>query len=317
MKGIYHMELKLATRLNAYLPHYNNDLEKVFEQLEKVGINYVDINFPQQTLGITPEHMKEMLDKHNLQPNGMEMRFETHYLTGDLGNPDEKLYQDAIKMCKEAADYCHAIGGSMINIWSAHDGFDYSFQIDYVEYWNRIVKACQEVADYAPDIRWSIEYKPYEPRGYAFVDSMGIVEMMLHDINRKNFGVLLDYCHMLMKHENPAMGTALFCSRKQLFGVHLNDGYGVHDDGLMVGTVTPFKTLEFLYYMKKYNFDGMIYFDTEPVREDPSDETKSNIEMLKYLLDLLDQIGMDKIQQVIDSNDGVKARNLMLEFLQK
>ena len=26
-------------------------------------------------------------------------------------------------------------------IWLGFDGFDYSFQIDYVSYWNRIVKA--------------------------------------------------------------------------------------------------------------------------------------------------------------------------------
>lgn len=311
------MELKLATRLNAYLPHYDNDLDKVFAKLSEVGINYVDINFPQQTIGISPEHMKEMLDKHNLKPNGMEMRFEEHYLSGDLGNPNKKLYRDAIEMCKQAADYCHAIGGHMINIWSAHDGFDYSFQIDYVAYWKRIVKACQEVADYAPDIKWSIEYKPYEPRAYAFIDSIGTVGMMINDIDRPNFGVLLDYCHMLMKQENPAMGSALFASQHKLFGIHANDGYGVHDDGLMVGTVTPFKTLEFLYYMLKYDFDGMIYFDTAPVREDPAEETRRNIQMLKYLLGLINKVGMDKIQKVIESNDGIKASELMQEFMEK
>lgn len=309
-------EIKMATRLNAYLPHYDRDFDKVFDQLEKVGINYVDINFLQQTNGISPEEMKAMLKKHNLKPNGMEMRFEDHYVNGDLGNMDDKIRQDAIQMCKDAADYCRAIGGHHINIWSAHDGFDYSFQIDYMKVWRRIVEACQEVADYAPDIKWSIEYKPYEPRGYAFVDSMGTLGMMLNDINRENFGVLLDYCHMLMKHENPAMAAELYASQGKLFGVHINDGYGVHDDGLMVGTVTPFKTLEFLYYMKKYNFNNMYYFDTMPIIEDPTQETKKNIEMLKYLLGLLDKVGMKHIQEIIDENDAIKARDLLMEFLQ-
>lgn len=307
--------IKTATRLNAYLPHYNNDINQVFKELKRVGINYVDINFPQQTIGIPATKMKQMLQQNDLCPNGMEMRFEDHYLNGDLSNLDDRIYRDAIEMCKKAADYCHAIGGTMINIWSAHDGFDYSFQIDYLKVWQRIVKACQEIADYAPDIKFSIEYKPYEPRAYAFVDSMGILGMMLKDINRPNFGVLLDYCHMLMKHENPAMGAALFASQKELFGVHINDGYGVHDDGLMVGTVTPFKTLEFLYYMKKYDFNGMYYFDTAPVIENPSQETAKNIEMLKYLLKLLDRIGMDHIETIIQENDAIKARELLLEFM--
>ena len=37
---------------------------------------------------------------------------------------------------------------------------------------------------------------------------MGVTGMMLNDIDRDNIGVTLDYCHMLMKHENPA-----FCCR--------------------------------------------------------------------------------------------------------
>ena len=43
----------------------------------------------------------------------------------------------------------------------------------------------------------------------------------------------------------------IFGSRNKLYGIHLNDGYGVHDDGLMIGTSTPFKTLEMLYYFEK------------------------------------------------------------------
>lgn len=37
-----------------------------------------------------------------------------------------------------------------------------------------IVHAFQEVCDYAPDLQISIEYKPYEERSYAFIDSMGV-----------------------------------------------------------------------------------------------------------------------------------------------
>lgn len=307
-------EIKTATRLNAYLPHYDHDIERVFEQLEKVRINHVDINFPQQTAGTPAEKMKEMLDAHHLKVNGMEMRFDNHYINGDLGNLDDKIRQEGIDMTKAAVDYCRIVKGNMINIWSAHDGFDYSFQIDYVKVWDRIVKACQEVADYAPDMKFSIEYKPYEPRSYAFVDSMGILGMMLNDINRDNFGVLLDYCHMLMKHENPAMGAQLFGSRGKLYGVHLDDGYGVHDDELMIGMATPIKMLEFLYYIKKYNFDGMFYFDTASVIEDPTQETSKNLRMLNYMLNLIDEVGMDHIQEVIESNNALKVNDLLMEF---
>ena len=50
---------------------------------------------------------------------------------------------------------------------------------------------------------------------------------MVNEINRENIGITLDYCHMLMKHENPAYWASILASRGKLFGVHLNDGYGV------------------------------------------------------------------------------------------
>ncbi|RAM12037.1 sugar phosphate isomerase/epimerase, partial [Listeria ivanovii] len=174
-----------------------------------------------------------------------------------------------------------------------------------------------EIADYAPDLKISIEYKPFQPRAYAFIDSMGLTGMMLNEINRDNVGVTLDYCHMLMKHENPAFGAEIFGSRGKLYGVHLNDGYGLNDDGLMIGSATPFKTLEFLYYVKKYNYDGVIYFDTFPIIEDAAKECEQNIQMITRLNVIIDNLGLVYIQKIIDENDAIEANKLMLEFLTK
>ena len=72
-------------------------------------------------------------------------------------------------------------------IWLGFDGFDYSFQIDYVSYWNRIVKAFRDVCDYS-GVPVSIEYKPYEERVHAFIDSFGTAVSVLHDVDRENLG---------------------------------------------------------------------------------------------------------------------------------
>lgn len=47
-----------------------------------------------------------------------------------------------------------------MTIWLGHDGFDYSFQIDYTHVFDNLVKAFQAVCDYAPDLHIFIEYKP-------------------------------------------------------------------------------------------------------------------------------------------------------------
>lgn len=306
--------MKLATRINSYLRIDGYDLEKTFSDFKKVGLGYVDLNYPEHIKDYDADEMKNLLEKYDLKLNGVALRFRNKFINGELGNADLKIAEEALQLCREAADYCRSVGGKVVTIWLGFDGFDYSFQINYRRVWDQLVKAFQEVCDYAPDLLISIEYKPYEERSYAFIDSMGITGMMLNEINRKNIGVTLDYCHMLMKHENPAFAADIFGSQNKLYGIHLNDGYGAYDDGLMIGTSTPFKTLEMLYYIKKYNYDNAIYFDTFPVIEEAAAECERNIEMINYMNNLIDKVGLDYIQSIIDKNDAVAASKLMLEF---
>ena len=306
--------MKLATRINSFLPVNNNDLIKVFEDFRNLGLGYVDLNYPEHVNNATPSEMKALLEKNDLKLNGVALRFRNEYINGELGNSDKEIAEHALKLCKDAADYCREAGGKVITIWLGYDGFDYSFQIDYLKVWEQLTNAFKQIADYAPDLEIAIEYKPFQPRAYAYIDSMGLTGMMLNEINKENVGVTLDYCHMLMKHENPAFAADIYGSRGKLFGVHLNDGYGLNDDGLMIGTATPFKTLEFLFYLKKHNYDGVIYFDTFPIIEDAIKECEQNIEMITLLSDLIDDFGMDYIQSVIDKNDAIAANKLMIQF---
>ena len=306
--------MKLATRINSFLPIYDNDLNNVFGAFNDLGLDYVDLNYPEHVEGIEASDMNGMLAKNNLKLNGVALRFRNEFINGELGNADSKIAADALNLCKQAADYCRDAGGKVVTVWLGFDGFDYSFQINYQKVWNQIRNAFIEIADYAPDLQISIEYKPFQPRAYAFIDSMGVTGMMLNEINRKNVGVTLDYCHMLMKHENPAFAADIFGNQGKLYGVHLNDGYGLNDDGLMIGSATPFKTLEFLYYIKKHDFDGVIYFDTFPIIEHASKECEQNMKMINLLDQMIDTVGLEHIQSIIDKNDAVAANQLMIDF---
>lgn len=307
--------MKLATRINSFLPINDNDLNKVFESFNELGLTHVDLNYPEHFNGYTMEEMRTMLKDNNLTLNGVALRFRDEFTNGELGNSDQTIAEKALQLSKDASDACRELGGEIVTIWLGYDGFDYSFQINYAKVWKQLTNAFTEIADYSPDLKISIEYKPFQPRAYAFIDSIGISGMMLNDIDRSNVGVTLDYCHMLMKHENPAFGADIFGSMGKLFGVHINDGYGLNDDGLMIGTATPIKTLEFLYYVKKHNYDGVYYFDTFPIIEDGMEECKQNIETINILNDLINEKGLDYIQSVIDKNDAIAANKLIKEFL--
>lgn len=307
--------MKLATRINSFLPKFNNSVEEVLQEFNQLGLTHVDFNYPEHVINISATKMKEIVQENNLLVNGVALRFRDEFINGELGNADSAISDRAVELCKEACDYCRDIGGEVVTIWLGFDGFDYSFQIDYEKVWNQIKDCLIQIADYAPDLKISIEYKPFQPRAYAFLDSFGVSLSMIHEVGRENLGITLDYCHMLMKHENPAYGASILGSRKKLFGVHLNDGYGLNDDGLMIGTNSLIKTIEFIYYTKLHSYEHAFYFDTFPVIEDPIAECKRNIKMIKKIDSVIDKLGMDYISGVIKENSGVKVSDLVLEIL--
>lgn len=307
--------MKLATRINSFLPKCNNDISEVFGEFSRLGLTHVDLNYPEHTNGIEASKMKALLKENDLQANGVALRFRSEFINGELGNPNEHISTEALDLCKAACDYCRDIDGEVVTIWLGFDGFDYSFQINYEKVWNQIKKQLVAITDYAPDIKISIEYKPFQPRAYAFMDSFGVTLAMIHEIDRKNLGMTLDYCHMLMKHENPAYGASIAGSKGKLYGVHLNDGYGLNDDGLMIGTSSLIKTIEFLYYVKLHNYDHAIYFDTFPVIEDPVEECERNINMIKKIDSTIDRLGMEYIGSIIKENSALRVSDLVLELM--
>ncbi|MBS4223322.1 sugar phosphate isomerase/epimerase family protein [Lederbergia citrea] len=308
--------MKLATRINSILPTVNGDVIKAIKKLSEIGgITSVDLNYPEHFDQYSNSEIYAAIKEANLEVNGLALRFRNSFKNGELGNTQEDIAEDAFILCKKAADACREIGGKVVTLWLGFDGFDYPFQIDYQKIWHQVKGYIIALGEYAPDLLISIEYKPYEERSYALIDSIGTTMLMVNDVNRENVGVTVDYCHMLMKRENPAYGLSLAADKEKLYGVHINDGYGSHDDGLMVGTVSLMQTLEFMYYLKKYNYQGAIYFDTFPVREDPIFEIRQNVASIEKISQLIDQLGLEYIQNIINKNDAVEVNKLFYQCL--
>lgn len=309
-------KLKLATRINSLMPSVDNNILKALYKLSTVeGITCVDLNYPEHFQNHSVDEVKAVLQETGLKVNGLALRFRSQFKNGELGNSDPSISDEAFELCREAIEACRELGGEVITVWLGYDGFDYPFQLDYLKVWNQVKTNFERIADLAPDLKISIEYKPFQPRAYSLIDSVGVTMLMVNEINRDNVGVTLDYCHMLMKHENPAYGLNLVAAKNKLFGVHINDGYGLNDDGLMVGTSSLMQTLEFMYYLKKFNYTDAIYFDTFPEREDPIEECKLNVKIINKISDLVDSIGLERIEEIVSKNDAIAANHLLLECL--
>ena len=306
--------MKFAGRMNTFIHKGDKDIFQTIEAYKSIkGITHLEFNYPEH---IAPFDMNRLIDTvGDFRVNGVATRFKDHFVAGEFTNPDGQISRDAVQLCKDAADACRALKGDVLTVWLGFDGFDYPFQIDYEAKWNKIIKSFQEVADYAKDIKVSIEYKPFEPRAFSMIDGIGLTMMAIEEIDRPNVGTTLDFCHMLMKHENPAFSLALAARKNKLYGLHMNDGYNVMDNGLIFGSVHLGQALEFVYYLKKYQYDGVCFFDSFPFREDSRAEVEANIETFNRLLDTVDRLGLDYIQEVVNKQDGVSAQKLILKML--
>jgi xylose isomerase len=129
-----------------------------------------------------------------------------------------------------------------------------------------------------------------------------------------NLGVTLDFAHVLYADEMPAMAATLAAKQSRLLGVHLNDGYGKRDDGLMAGAVHTVQTIELLHVLKRIGYDRVIYFDTFPDISglDPVAEAGANIETVEALFRVVDRLsGSAELAAATAAQDAVAAHRIV------
>ena len=315
---------KFATRLNSFKSKWPSDAKpttiELIKRASKVeGLTHVDLNYPDHSEPSIRE-ISAITNDCGLAINGLAMRYYTNpaFKLGAFTNPNKKVRQEAIDLTKAAIDELREIDSNLLTIWLGQDGFDYGFQVDYKKIWDDEINAIREVAEYDKDCLVSIEYKPNEPRAYSLLSNLGTTLLAIKDINLKNIGVTIDFAHILYSNEQPALVAALIDKHSQILGLHLNDGYGKRDDGLMVGSVHQLATIELLYHITKSKYQGPIYFDTFPdtTNMDPIKECELNISTVKQQLKLVDKlIQNNELSTAIQNQDSITSNRIFNSIL--
>jgi xylose isomerase len=251
------------------------------------GLNAADLNYPDHFDGLSVAEISQSLDRFGLELNGLAMRYYTDpgFRRGAFTHPEAAVRRAAIDITKRGIDTLAELGGNLMTLWLGQDGFDYSFQADYARLWDDTIMALQEVAGHNPAIDIAIEYKPNEPRAYALMPDVATTLLAIRETGAANCGVTLDFAHVLYADEMPAHAAHLVSRHSRLLGVHLNDGYGKRDDGLMAGSVHTIQTVEMLVTLESMGYDRAIYFDTFPDHSglDPEAEAATNIAVVERL----------------------------------
>jgi xylose isomerase len=320
---------KYAARLNSfkagaesYWPGKNRiTTSDLLERAATVpGLNAVDLNYPDHLLEMTPPEMTALLGRLGLGLNGFAMRYYTEpgFKLGAFTHPDPATRSKAIDITKRGIDALAQAGGKLMTLWLGQDGFDYSFQMDYARTWAMEVDAIREVAAHNPAIDIAIEYKPNEPRAFSLLSDIGTTLLAIREAGSPNLGVTLDFAHVLYADEMPAFAAMLAARHSRLLGIHLNDGYGKRDDGLMAGAVHVAATVELLLVAASLGYESAIYFDTFPDASglDPVGECAVNIETVNRLFKVVETLrATTELQDAMARQDAVASRRIVNQAL--
>ena len=315
---------RFATRINSFASGaagYWHDLsgkpslEQMIRRAATVdGLTELDLNVPDH-VGGDPVAVGRMVRDCGLTVSGLAMRYYSNpdFKRGAFTNSDRAVRREAIDLTKRGIDAASAMGAPMMTLWLGQDGWDYAFQCDYSALWADEIAGIAEVAAHDPECLISIEYKPNEPRSYTVLPDAATTLLAIAEVGLPNLGVTIDFAHALYADEQPAFAAALIQSRSRLLGLHLNDGYGKRDDGLMVAAVHEQATLELLRVVHRGGFDGAIYFDTFPDASglDPVAECAANIRTVRRMLDAVTRMAGDNaLAQAQGRQDPIAAQEI-------
>jgi xylose isomerase len=290
--------------------NYNTPLtlEEKFSLMAKIeGYSGVEIVYPYEVQDV--EATKAALSKYALAVAAINVnvKAEPEFRNGGLTSLEPAIRARAVQLIKNAKDFASGVGADKVTCCPLGDGYEFSFQYDYASAWRHLVETFSEAGSHRPEIPLFIEYKPSETRGRCFIDTASKALCLLNDMQVPAMGVTLDFGHSMYGNENPAEAVALLEASRYKYYVHINDNDGKWDWDYFCGTKHFLEYLEFLYYLKKYNYNDYLTSDTSPTRWDIRGTFEANSRLTLKLWQLLENIDTPRLEALMARGDYLET----------
>lgn len=304
-----------------YCSAYSDKSYSITEKFDRIKsiplICAVDLNMTKEYTDNKNE-IKESLERTGLKVNSVMVDFTADrvFKQGSFSSLDFNVRKRAVQDAKNAMDFAEELGCNIFAIWPGQDGYDYMFQADYIKERTYFSDCLKEISAYRPNMNIALEYKPKEPRIHSYVNNIEGVLLMVEKSGLQNVGIAMDYGHSYFGGENPAEAVALInMYGGKLLTIHMNDNNGSWDDDMITGSVNTLPYLEFIYWLRKTNYQGYITFDQFPYREESRAAVNESALWFDYLESLIDKADMNEIEEVFLKKDGVESSRLMRKLI--
>jgi len=289
------------------------DYEERFARIKALGgIEGVEFFYPDDVSENNAEVMKELCSDTKVSPVTVfpDFVFESRWVKGSLGSPNDGLRREAIERCKGAISTAKIIGAPYVTIWIPSEGYNHPFQIDYSKTWDWIIGALRELAYYEPSVKLAIEYRPFQPKSRCLIASAGKTFALISEVGAPNVGIQLEVSHALMALEGLGETVAFLSRMKKLFHMHINDSYSSLDTGLVFGAVAFWDCLEMMFWLKDMDYQG--YLGLDVMGEEQVRQSMNNV---LFMLEVIDSIDTPEFRECLASSDAEAAQRLLWESL--
>lgn len=293
---------------------YKDELPKetLIRQASEInGVTGVELVGTWDVTSENVEQVGEMLDKHGLKCVSIipDHFAQKRWGRGTLSAKDEDIRKQALDYTFECVEMARTLGCKIINLWPGQDGYDYPLQSNFVRERRWLLENITKVAKATPDIRFSLEYKPKEPRNFSFMARASDTLLLAKETGLDNVGVTIDTGHAFVAGENVAEAVVILQEYgKKLFHMHFNDNYGSWDDDMIVGSVHFPWYVELLFWLKETGYEGWLSMDQYPYREDGQGALRESVEFLQMIENRLTPSVMEEIRELVTKGDAVASQ---------
>jgi xylose isomerase len=296
----------LGTYAERYVPGGYFDEMSVDQQLEIMskikGLTGLFIFYPVAPLPDDPGNLVKKLQNYDLKVSSLavECWSDRKWKYGTFCTNDAKIRKEAIKLFKDAVDFAKAVKAESVLLWPAHDGYDYVFQVNYIEGWKYMVETVREICEYAKDMKIAVEAKSKDPRQKQYISDTGKAIAFINEVGAKNLGCALDIGHALAASEGIGESVSLLDHWGKLYQIHINENYKDADPDMIFGTVNFWEILEFYYYLNKTKYDGWCAIDIIAPRDDRAKSLALGVKLMWKYQELA--LKLLKHEKEIDAN---------------
>lgn len=171
--------------------------ERMFEKVKRVvdgledWVDGFEFHYPNEINENNVDKIKNALGDKDIYAIPLGFHNMKEFINGSFVNPDDNLRSKAIYLAKRAVDLAASENSHLI-IWPGGEGYNYPFEVNYSEIWNRFIEGIGEVVEYAGQkgvAVFSGTIKNSEPARRVLMRDIGMTLFTINKIEKMGIDV--------------------------------------------------------------------------------------------------------------------------------